>query len=40
VIDDRRCSARDVSRCKGPWPTITVGNLPAGVAVDQKTDTV
>jgi YVTN family beta-propeller protein len=40
VIDDRRCNAQDVSRCKGPWPTITVGNLPAGVAVDQKTDTV
>jgi DNA-binding beta-propeller fold protein YncE len=40
VIDARRCNARDVSRCRGPWPTITVGNLPAGVAVDQKTDTV
>ena len=40
VIDVRHCNAQDVSRCKGPWPTITVGNLPAGVAVDQKTDTV
>ena len=40
VIDARHCNAQDVSRCKGPWPTITVGNLPAGVAVDQKTDTV
>jgi DNA-binding beta-propeller fold protein YncE len=40
VIDARHCSAQDVSRCRGPWPTITVGNLPAGVAVDQKTDTV
>jgi DNA-binding beta-propeller fold protein YncE len=40
VIDDRHCNAQDVSRCKGPWPTITVGNLPADVAVDQKTDTV
>jgi DNA-binding beta-propeller fold protein YncE len=40
VIDSRHCNARDVSRCKGPWPTITVGNLPAGVAVDQRTDTV
>lgn len=40
VIDARHCQARDVSRCKGPWPTITVGDLPAGLAVDQKTDTV
>jgi DNA-binding beta-propeller fold protein YncE len=40
VIDARHCSAQDVSRCMGPWPTITVGNLPAGVAVDVKTDTV
>jgi DNA-binding beta-propeller fold protein YncE len=40
VIDARHCNAQDVSRCQGPWPTITVGNLPAGVAVDAKTDTV
>jgi DNA-binding beta-propeller fold protein YncE len=40
VIDARHCNAQDVSRCRGPWPTITVGNLPARVAVDQKTDTV
>ena len=40
VIDDQHCNAQDVSRCKGPWPTITVGDLPAGVAVNQKTDTV
>jgi DNA-binding beta-propeller fold protein YncE len=40
VIDARHCNAQDVPRCRGPWPTITVGNLPAGVAVDQKTDTV
>jgi DNA-binding beta-propeller fold protein YncE len=40
VIDARHCSAQDVSRCQGPWPTITVGNLPAGVAVDARTDTV
>ena len=40
VIDSRRCDARDVSRCKGPWPTITVGKLPAGIAVDEQTDTV
>ena len=45
VIDARHCNARDVSRCKGPWPTITVGNrtlgdLPSGIAIDRKTDTV
>jgi DNA-binding beta-propeller fold protein YncE len=40
VIDTRRCQARDVSRCQGPWPTITVGNLPSGIAVDERTDTV
>jgi DNA-binding beta-propeller fold protein YncE len=40
VIDTQRCDARDVSRCKGPWPTITVGKLPGGIAVDQQTDTV
>jgi DNA-binding beta-propeller fold protein YncE len=45
VIDARRCDASDVSRCQGPWPTITVGtrtpgDLPAGIAVDVKTDTV
>jgi len=40
VIDTLRCDARDVSRCKGPWPTIKVGKLPAGIAVDQQTDTV
>ena len=40
VIDGRRCQARDVSRCAGPWPTVKVGNLPSSVAVDQGTDTV
>jgi DNA-binding beta-propeller fold protein YncE len=40
VIDTRRCHAHDVSHCKGPWPTITVGNLPSGIAVDERTDTV
>ena len=40
VIDARRCNAQDVSRCKGPWPTIKVGNLPSGVAIDKATDTV
>jgi DNA-binding beta-propeller fold protein YncE len=40
VIDSRHCNARDVSRCKGPWPTIKVGRLPGGIAVDEQTDTV
>ena len=35
VIDARHCNAQDVSRCKGPWPTITVGNLPSTIAIDQ-----
>jgi DNA-binding beta-propeller fold protein YncE len=44
VIDGRRCQARDVSRCKGPWPTLTVGSDPnadpSAVAIDQQTDTL
>ena len=40
VINARHCQAQDVSRCAGPWPTITVGNLPSGIAIDQQTDTV
>jgi DNA-binding beta-propeller fold protein YncE len=40
VIDGRRCRSSDVSQCRGPWPTIEVGNLPTSVAVDQATDTV
>jgi YVTN family beta-propeller protein len=45
VIDARHCNAHDVSRCKGPWPAITVGNrmltdLPSGIAIDRNTDTV
>ena len=40
VIDARRCNARAVSRCTGPWPTITVGELPSAVAVDAATHTV
>jgi DNA-binding beta-propeller fold protein YncE len=40
VIDTRHCSAWDVSRCPGPWPTITVGNQPSNIAVDEATDTV
>jgi DNA-binding beta-propeller fold protein YncE len=40
VIDTRRCHVHDISNCTGPWPTITVGSLPSGVAIDQGTDTV
>jgi DNA-binding beta-propeller fold protein YncE len=40
VIDGRRCQARNASRCAGPWPTVTVGNLPSTITVDQATDTV
>ena len=40
VIDARHCNAQDVSTCQGPWPTITVGNLPSTIAIDQRTDTV
>jgi len=40
VIDTRHCQAFDVSRCPGPWPTITIGNLPSTIAVDEATNTV
>ncbi len=40
VIDTRHCQAQDIWRCHGPWPTVTVGNLPSSIAVDQATDTV
>ena len=40
VIDARHCQAQDVSRCPGPWPTIVVGSLPSGIAIDKRTDTV
>jgi DNA-binding beta-propeller fold protein YncE len=44
VIDTRHCQAADVSSCKGPWPTLTVGSdpdaNPSGVAIDQQTDTL
>jgi DNA-binding beta-propeller fold protein YncE len=40
IIDTRHCHAADVSACRGPWPTITVGQLPSMIAVDQTTDTV
>jgi len=37
VIDTRRCRASRVSSCQGPWPTITVGKLPSGIAIDKAT---
>ena len=40
VINERDCHAQDVSRCTGPWPTITVGHMPSGIAIDERTDTV
>jgi DNA-binding beta-propeller fold protein YncE len=44
VINERHCQADDVSRCKGPWPTLTVGSDPnadpSAVAIDQQTDTL
>ena len=40
VIDGSRCQARDVSRCKGPWPVVKVGDLPSTLAVDEATDTI
>ena len=40
VIDGRRCKGTDVSRCKGPWPTLTVGNGSSDIAVNEDTDTV
>ena len=40
VIDGRHCQASAVSRCRRPWPTVKVGNLPGAVTIDQATDTV
>jgi DNA-binding beta-propeller fold protein YncE len=40
VIDGRHCRAADVSRCKGPWPTVKVGNQPGTLAIDQVTNTI
>ena len=40
VIDGRHCDARSVRGCKGPWPTVTVGNEPSSIAVDQVHHTV
>jgi DNA-binding beta-propeller fold protein YncE len=40
VIDTRRCRARDVTACAGPWPTVTVGTEPSTLAVDPTTHTL
>jgi YVTN family beta-propeller protein len=40
VIDGRHCNAHGVSRCKGPWPTVTVGPNPTSLAVDTAHHTV
>ncbi len=40
VINGRHCEGVDVSRCKGPWPTVKVGEDPGWVTVDQATDTI
>jgi DNA-binding beta-propeller fold protein YncE len=40
VIDARRCHAREISRCAGPWPTITVGDLPSAIGIDVATHTI
>jgi hypothetical protein len=40
VIDARRCNVHDLSHCRGPSATIRVGKLPAGIAIDEPTDTV
>ena len=31
VIDGHRCQGTDVSRCKGPWPTLTVAWSPGSI---------
>jgi YVTN family beta-propeller protein len=40
VIDGATCNATITSGCANIPPTVTVGNGPDGVAVDQATDTV
>ena len=40
VVNVAECSSGDISGCARTSPTISVGNLPLGVAVDQATDTV
>jgi len=40
VVDSSTCNASEKSGCKRPSATIDLGGEPAGVAVDQATDTV
>jgi DNA-binding beta-propeller fold protein YncE len=40
VIDGRTCRTANLSRCRHASPTVTVGTNPAGLAVDQATDTI
>ena len=40
VIDGARCNASVTSGCGNTPPSVKVGNSPAGVAVDQATDTI
>ena len=40
VVDLATCSSGNVSGCAQASPTIRVGSLPLGVAVDEATDTV
>jgi DNA-binding beta-propeller fold protein YncE len=39
IIDGARCNARHRAGCGGPPKTVEVGGAPAGVAVDDHTDT-
>ena len=40
VIDGRTCRTANLSRCRHASPAVTVGTNPAGLAVDQATDTI
>jgi DNA-binding beta-propeller fold protein YncE len=40
VIDAATCNATVTSGCANAPPTVTVGSAPAGVAVNQRTDTI
>jgi YVTN family beta-propeller protein len=40
VVNLATCTSGNVSGCARTSPTVTVGNLPLGVAVDEATDTV
>jgi DNA-binding beta-propeller fold protein YncE len=40
VIDGRACNGADVTGCGRRPPTVTVGEIPGGIAIDSSTDTV